>query len=50
MKKYPNQIVLADDLAKRAECEEWDEDQQHDDACGDELIERAAAKMGYRTL
>jgi hypothetical protein len=46
VKKDSNQIVFTDDLAKRAEREEWDEDQQHDDACGDELIERAAAEIG----
>jgi hypothetical protein len=45
MEEYANKISLADYFPKRTECKEWDQYEENDEACRDELLDRAAAKF-----
>ena len=48
MQKNAYEIGFADDLAERTKSEERNEDQEHDEARGNELIQRAAGNSEDR--
>jgi len=48
LEEQAEQSTLSDNVAKRAKGKEWNQYQQHDNAPGNQLMNRATADCGYR--